>query len=98
MPDKPWKRTERQICEYLGCKRRGPDVTGGKNDCVDCCYSVEITRRQKVGLSVIRQNVDRAEERAKNQIPIAVTLLKGMRFKDGIVSMRLETFNDWFGK
>ena len=101
MSDAAWKDRERKVCAYLGLKRRGADTVderGGKNDCMGGFASVEITNRKRPGFSIIRQNIARAQARARaDEIPIAVTYAKGMRLEDGVVSMTLKDFRDWFG-
>ncbi len=101
MADKTWKARERRVCQLLGCTRRGADYAdrdGGKNDCCEeCGYSVEIRNRKNIPFSQVRDQVNKAEQRARpEQIPVAIMFNPGMHDKDGLVFMRLETFRQWF--
>jgi len=100
MTDKAWKRTERDICRLFGGERRGADYAdqdGGKNDCINEFWSIEVKRWKRPIYSAMYQDVLNAEARASaGQIPIGVFLKKGQNTKDGLVSMRLETFLEWF--
>jgi len=102
MPEPAWKTVERRVCKFLGSNRRGAGTSEegeGKSDCKDAClYNVEISRRKQVGLTLIRENISRAEKgAAAEQIPIAVSLLPNMRTEDAVVSMRLEQLRDLLG-
>lgn len=102
MADKTWKARERRVCKSLGCLRRGADYadsSGGKNDCCDeCPYSVEIRNRKSIPFSEVRDQVRKAEDRARaDQIPVAIMYNPGMRDEDGLIFMRLSTFREWYG-
>lgn len=97
MADKTWKARERRVCKTLGCLRRGADYadqSGGKSDCCDDCpFSVEIRNRKNIPFSQVRDQVRKAEERAREgQMPIAIMFQPGQRDLDGIVAMRLGEF------
>ncbi len=100
MTDKTWKARERRVCKLLGATRRGADTSDGrdgKNDCKDCWASVEIKNWTRPTFGVILEEVRKSEARARpDQLPIAITYRKGMKDLDGVVSMRLETFLEWF--
>ena len=101
MSDKTWKARERRICRLFGGERRGADYAdaqGGKNDCIGTSgFSIEIKNMARPGFAVMCEDVRKAEERAApDEIPIGIMFKKGMADKDGIVSMRLETFLEWF--
>ena len=97
-----WKARERRLLSFFGCKRRGADYgdrEGGKSDSDDDCgYNIEIKSWNKPpSFRTLQLEVLHAEERARpDQIPLAITCVKGERDLDGIVSMRLETFLSWF--
>lgn len=101
MTDKAWKATERKYCRMLGCERRGADYAdfgGGKNDCADNCgYSAEIRHRKSFTFNEVRDQVRKAEERARfEQVPIAISHTPGDRLDDAIVSMSWKMFRQWF--
>ena len=98
-----WKSRERRLLAFFGCKRRGADYgdsDGGKSDSDDACdYNIEIKSWGKPpSFKVLQLEVKHAEERRAypDQIPLAITCVKGERDLDSIVSMRLETFLEWF--
>ena len=100
MSDKTWKARERRICKLFGGTRRGADYAdsgGGKSDCIAPGYSIEIKNWSKPTFAAIVEDVRKAEARGSEfDIPFGIMFKKGMRDMDGIVSMRLETFLDWF--
>ena len=97
-----WKARERRLLALFGCKRRGADYgdrDGGKSDSDDACgYNIEIKSWAKPpSLRVIQKEVNHAETRGRpNQIPLAITCVKGERDLDALVTMRFETFLEWF--
>lgn len=102
MTDKTWKARERRVCRLFGGERRGADYAdqdGGKNDCIGTKgWSIEIKNMARPSFAIICEDVRKAEARGNEfDIPIGIMFKKGMRDKDGIVSMRLETFLEWFG-
>src|SRR3990167_10058572 len=101
MPSKRWKSVEMYYCRKLGGERRGAqygDMSGGKSDCADgMAYSAEIRHRKSVTFSMVREQVEKAEQRATpDQIPLSIVHIPGMKLEDGIVSMSWKSFYAWF--
>lgn len=88
------------MCRLFGGERRGADYGdfgGGKNDCICYGYSIEIRNRKRITFNEIRDQVNKAEARATvGQVPLAISYNVGMRDMDGIVSMSLQSFLDFF--
>lgn len=94
MPEKPWKRIERQEAEKLG-GRRIPCGTPGAPDVVSEWLCVEIKARKKLP-AWITEAVRSARAKARpSQLGIAV--LHEMREHDSYVVLSRNDFIDWFG-
>lgn len=102
VPTARWKAVEMWYCRKLGAERRGADYGsidyGGKTDCADSSgYSAEIRHRKSVSFNMIREQIQKAEQRARpDQIPISIAHIPGMRLDDGVVSMSFREFSKWF--
>lgn len=100
MPDKVWKRVERDVAAYFGGERRGADFrdeSGGKNDILKEGYSIEVKHRKSPRWGEITAAVKQAKDAAEpGDIACAVIHQKGSKIKNSLVVMTLEDFIDWF--
>lgn len=103
MPTKTWKSVEAKIAAFWGGSRRGADYKkkegGGKNDVVGAPgWSIEIkhSKRPTFGLMVCAVAQAEANRDSEDEIPIAVIHKEGVQYKDSLVIMRLETFQEFF--
>ena len=105
MADKSWKALERRICPMFGGKRRGADYgdrLGGKNDCVDTPgFSIELKLLKRPTYQQMYDACVQAESSTESIVDIPIAIVKknkqGLKDKDALVVMRLETFLDFFG-
>lgn len=100
MPDKAWKRAEREIAERLGGKR--VPITGRqRGDAPDIAHdrlSLEVKSRKTLPewiKDAMRQA--RAANADGTKLPAVVLHEQGKRYLDAIVCMPLREFRDWFG-
>lgn len=103
MADKVWKAAERAVAKFWpGARRRGPDTTAedssGKSDIVCSGWSIEVKHLGVVYYSAIVDAVLQSERNAAKpgDIPVAVVHKKGSFYKDSLVVMRLEKFQEFF--
>ena len=105
MTDKSWKSFERRICKLFGGQRRGADYgdsRGGKNDCIDVPgFSMELKLLKRPTYQQMFDACVQAEDSAESIIDIPIAIVKknkqGLKDKDALVVMRLETFLGFFG-
>lgn len=101
MPDASWKAFERRISKALGGQRRGAETRGprgGRTDVIHDVWGVECKLLGRSGHADILSAVRQAERNSTaTQIPVAIVKRKGDRDTDSLVSMRLETWLEWYG-
>ena len=101
MADKNWKRCEREIAKFFpGAKRRGAnfgDKDGGKSDLIMPGWSVEIKNSSRPTFSLMVSAVAQAERSREHpdDIPVAVIHKVGTPYKDSLVILRMEPFQDF---
>ena len=102
MTDKTWKAAERQIARIFGGQRRGADYKkkdgGGKSDIILDGWSIEVKHNKRPFFQLMFDAAVQAEKNRENptDIPIAVIHKAGTPYKDSLVIMRIETFQDFF--
>ena len=97
-----WKQEEREVCEFLGGPRRGPDTTSsrgdsstGKPDCIHPSLSVEVKKAAQFPWSKLIAALEQSEENVEDgKIPIVVFRKNGAPKGDRLVLVRLSTFRD----
>ncbi len=99
MPDKTWKRVEREIAAILGGER--VPVSGRqRGDAPDIRHqwlSLEVKHRKTLP-NWIFDALDQAQKsKAGQQLPVAILHGKGMGYKKSLVVIELDDFVDWFG-
>lgn len=101
MPDAGWKKLERRVAALFGGQRRGADYggkAGGKSDVIAPGWSIECKLLGRPSFAALRLAAEQAERAAKpDEIPIAVVKRKNDHDRNALVTMRLETFMEWFG-
>jgi len=105
MTDKSWKAFERRICKLFGGERRGADYadqSGGKSDCINTNgFNIELKLLKRPTYQQMFDACVQAENSTKSIIDIPIAIVKknkqGLKDKDALVIMRLETFLDFFG-
>lgn len=102
-PTESWKAVERAIARFWpGARRRGADFRGeghaGKTDLIIDGWAIEIKTSKRPTFSLMAGAVTQAEanKTKPDDIPLAVIHKAGTRYKDSLVVMRLETFQDFF--
>ena len=91
MPDKAWKRCERELAKRLGGQRVGPTGRSGP-DVLTPHLAVEVKERQALPrwlTDALRQASAGAGE---GRVAVLVLHQKGQRYSDAIVCMRLKDF------
>ena len=105
MADASWKQFERRVAKALGAgdpsvRRRGADTSnedGGKTDILHDFWGVECKLLKKSGHSDILAAVRQAERNSNDQqVPVSIVKRKGDLDKDALVSMRFETWLEWY--
>jgi hypothetical protein len=104
MTDKSWKAWERRVAKLFGGQRRGADygdMLGGKNDIIVAGFSIECKLLKRPTYQQMFDACVQAESSAENIIDIPIAIVKknkqGLKDKDALVIMRLETFLGFFG-
>jgi len=104
MTDKSWKAFERRIAKLFGGERRGADYAdrlGGKNDIIVAGFSIECKLLKRPTYQQMFDACIQAENSAESIIDIPIAIVKknkqGLKDKDALVVMRLETFLGFFG-
>ena len=104
MADKSWKAWERRVAKLFGGQRRGADYgdsRGGKNDIIVAGFSIEVKLLKRPTYQQMFDACVQAESSAENIIDIPIAIVKknkqGLKDKDALVVMRLETFLGFFG-
>lgn len=103
MTDKSWKAFERRVCKMFKGERRGADYadrSGGKNDCIETDgFSVECKLLKRPTFQQMFDACKQAEGNAETWMDMPIAIVKknkqGLKDKDALVVMRLETFLDW---
>lgn len=97
MTDRAWKRGERQVAKLFDTTRTGP--TGkDDNDIVHPLLAIEVKYRKNLptwALECLEQA--RTGRSAAGKTPVTIMLGRGMRVKDGILSMRVADFMELWG-
>lgn len=89
------------IAKYFGGKRRGAYVSdgkSGKSDIIKDGWSIECKLLTRPTFQQMFDACLQAESNAESEmdIPVAVVKKKGMQYKDSLVIMRLEKFQEFF--
>jgi hypothetical protein len=100
-PPNSWKYAERRIAKIFGGERRGAYVSdgkSGKNDIIKDGWSIEVKLLSRPTFQQMFDACLQAESNAESEmdIPVAVVKKKGMQYKDSLVIMRLEKFEEFF--
>ena len=100
-PPSSWKYAERRIARIFGGKRRGAYVSdgkSGKSDIIKDGWSIEVKLLKRPTFQQMFDACLQAENNAESimDIPVAVVKKKGAEYKDALVIMRLERFQEFF--
>lgn len=99
MPDRPWKRAERNAARIVG-GRRVPVTGRGRGDAPDIEHdwlAIECKQR-RVLPAWIRDALAQARASARDgQLPVAILHETGRRYARALVVVELADFQEWFG-
>ena len=99
MPDRAWKRTERQVASMIG-GRRVPVSGRQRGDAPDVEHpwlSVEVKHRKRLPAWIEDAMTQARASARSDQLPVAVLHESGRRHSENLVLVRLADFRDWFG-
>ena len=102
-PTTSWKGLERRIAKIFGGQRRGAYVSDGKRgktDIIKDGFAIECKLLKRPTYQQMFDACKQAENNAESELDIPIAVVKknsqGIKDKDALVIMRLETFRDHF--
>src|SRR5712692_7078233 len=99
VPDRPWKRAEREIASRIGGERVPITgrVRGSEPDIRHEWLSVECKQRRRLP-DWIRDAMDQAKASARgHQLPVAILHEAGTRYSTSLIVLELSDWLEWFG-
>lgn len=72
MPDRPWKRNEREVAEFLGTKRAPVHQGITKSDTFQKNFYIEVKRKKKWAIFTLFRDTEKKAKK-EGKIPIVAT-------------------------